>query len=61
MGKSAFTLQNHPKYPKKDICKCGEIITQILFKRCFSDKDGKFTGIPLQTMKLGETFVKEAK
>jgi hypothetical protein len=25
----------------------------------FSDKDGEFTGIPLQTMMLGEAFVKE--
>jgi ankyrin repeat protein len=27
----------------------------------FSDKDGEFTGIPLQTMMLGEAFVNEAK
>jgi ankyrin repeat protein len=27
----------------------------------FSDKDGQFTGIPLQTMMLGEAFVEEAK
>jgi hypothetical protein len=27
----------------------------------FSDKDGEFTGIPLQTMMLGEAFVKEAE
>ena len=27
----------------------------------FSDKDGEFTGIPLQTMMLGEVFVKEAE
>jgi len=27
----------------------------------FSDKDGEFTGIPLQTMMLGEAFVKEYK
>ena len=27
----------------------------------FSDKDGQFTGIPLQTMMLGEAFMEEAK
>jgi hypothetical protein len=27
----------------------------------FSDKDGQFTGIPLQTMMLGEAFAKEAE
>jgi len=27
----------------------------------FSDKDGDFTGIPLQTMMLGEAFVNEVK
>jgi hypothetical protein len=27
----------------------------------FSDKGGQFTGIPLQTMMLGEAFVKEAE
>jgi len=32
-----------------------------LCSRNFSDKDGEFTGIPLQTMMLGEAFVKEAE
>lgn len=27
----------------------------------FSDKDGQFTGVPLQTMMLDEAFVEEAK
>jgi ankyrin repeat protein len=32
----------------------------ILCSQNFSDKDGEFTGIPLQTMMLGEAFVTEA-
>ena len=32
-----------------------------LSSKNFSDKDGEFTGIPLQTIMLGEAFVKEAK
>jgi ankyrin repeat protein len=32
-----------------------------LTSKNFRDKDGEFTGIPLQTMMLGEAFVKEAK
>jgi hypothetical protein len=32
----------------------------ILCSQNFSDKDGKFTGIPLQTMMLGEAFMTEA-
>ncbi|PNF16237.1 hypothetical protein B7P43_G14914, partial [Cryptotermes secundus] len=32
-----------------------------LSSRNFSDKDGQFTGIPLQTMMLGEAFTKEAE
>jgi ankyrin repeat protein len=32
-----------------------------LCSKNFNDKDGKFTGIPLQTMMLGEAFVEEAK
>ena len=31
-----------------------------LFSQNFSDKDVEFTGIPLQTMMLGEAFKKEA-
>jgi predicted NACHT family NTPase len=32
-----------------------------LFSKNISDKDKEFTGIPLQTMMLGEAFVEEAK
>jgi hypothetical protein len=32
-----------------------------LSSKNFSDKDGEFTGIPLQTIMLGEAFVKEAE
>jgi len=32
-----------------------------LCSKQFSDKDGEFTGIPLQTMMLGEAFVNEAE
>jgi hypothetical protein len=32
-----------------------------LSSKNFSDKGGQFTGIPLQTMMLGEAFVKEAE
>ena len=41
-----------------------EIFAKKLLSLCsqnFSDKDGEFTGIPLQTMMLGEAFVKEAE
>jgi len=36
-----------------------ELLT--LCSKTFNDKDGQFTGIPLQTMMLGEAFAEEAK
>jgi len=72
----AFTLQPFTpgnqiefleKYWKKDIRGYKEgnlrMFGKKLLRLCsqnFSDKDGEFTGIPLQTMMLGEAFVKEA-
>jgi len=66
-----FTLENQieflEKYWKKaiKIYKEGNLrmFAEKLLSLCsqnFSDKDGEFTGIPLQTMMLGEAFVKEA-
>ena len=65
-----FTLENQIEflemYWKKDIKINKErnlrIFAEKLLSLCsqnFSDKDGEFTGIPLQTMMLGEAFVKE--
>ena len=66
-----FTLENQieflEKYWKKDIKSYKEgnlrVFAEELLSLCsqkFSDKDGEFTGIPLQTMMLGEAFVREA-
>jgi hypothetical protein len=66
-----FTRENQieflEQYWKKDIKGYKEgnlrMFAEKLLSLCsqnFSDKDGEFTGIPLQTMMLGEAFVKEA-
>jgi hypothetical protein len=44
--------ENLRTFADKLLCLCSKNI---------SDKDGEFTGIPLQTMMLGEAFVNEAK
>jgi hypothetical protein len=77
MMKFAFTLQPFNKENKiiflekywKETIKCvdpgsvrnfaEELI--MLSTKNFSDKDGQFIGIPLQTMMLGEAFAKEAE
>ena len=67
----AFTLGNQieflEQYWNKDINGYKEgnvrVFAEKLLSLCsqnFSDKDGEFTGIPLQTMMLGEAFVREA-
>jgi hypothetical protein len=77
LGKFAFTLQpfttvNRIKFLEKYWSEVTEISNQgnlqmfakdllSLCSRNFSDKDWEFTGIPLQTMMLGEAFVIEAK
>jgi len=77
VGKFAFTLQpftpeNQVKFLKKYWSKVTKISNQgklkmfakKLLRLCsqnLSDKDGEFTGIPLQTMMLAEAFVKEGK
>jgi ankyrin repeat protein len=77
LGKFAFTLQpftpeNQIQFLEKYWSEVVEIPKQenlknfakkllSLCSQNFSDKDGEFTGIPLQTMMLGEAFVKEAK
>jgi hypothetical protein len=41
-----------------------QTFAKILLSLCsknFCDKDGEFTGIPLQTMMLGEAFANEVK
>jgi hypothetical protein len=77
VGKFAFTLQpftkeNQNQFLKQYWIEVTEIYNQEALQKfakkildlCsqnFSDKDGEFTGIPLQTMMLGEAFVNEAK
>jgi hypothetical protein len=77
VGKFAFTLQpftpeNQIQFLEQYWSEVTEISNQgylkefakQLLRLCsknFSDKDWKFTGIPLQTMMLGEAFVNEAK
>jgi ankyrin repeat protein len=77
VGKFAFTLQpftseNQIQFLKQywsevtEISNKGklEIFAKQLLELCsqnFTNKDVQFTGIPLQTMMLGEAFVKEAK
>jgi ankyrin repeat protein len=67
-----FTPENQVQFLEKYWSKVPEISNQgnlemfakVLLNLCsknFSDKDGDFTGIPLQTMMLGEAFVNEAK
>jgi ankyrin repeat protein len=77
VGKFAFTLQpftseNQIQFLEQYWSEVTEISNkenlQIFAKQLlslcsknFSDKDGEFTGIPLQTMMLGEIFINEAK
>jgi hypothetical protein len=77
LGKFSFTLQpftteNRIQFLKQYGSKVTEIYNQEalqvfakeLLRLCsqnFSDNEGEFTGIPLQTMMLGEAFVNEAK
>jgi len=49
------------KYTIKKICKYLRKKLISLCSQNFSDKDGEFTGIPLQAIMLGETFVNEDK
>jgi hypothetical protein len=77
MMKFAFTLQpfnkeNHITFlerywnnkskglEQKRLRKFAEELLRLSAKN-FSDRDGQFTGIPLQTMMLGEAFAKEAE
>jgi len=77
VGNFAFTLQpftreNQIQFLEQYWSEVAEISNQenlqtfakkllSLCSQNFSDKDGEFTGIPLQTMMLGEAFVNEAK
>jgi len=77
VGKFAFTLQQFtPENQIQFLEKYWSEVTGIsnqgnlrkfakellsLCSKNFSAKDGEFTGIPLQTMMLGEAFVNEAK
>jgi ankyrin repeat protein len=77
MGKFALTLQSFSTENQIQFLKqyWGEVIEisnkanlqmfaeqlLILCSKCFSDKDREFTGIPLQTMMLGEAFFKDAQ
>jgi hypothetical protein len=51
-GNEISKQENLRKFAKKLVNSCSQN---------FSDKDGEFTCIPLQTMMLGEAFVKEAE
>jgi ankyrin repeat protein len=77
LGKCAFTLQPFTPKNRVQFLKqywsefCGisnrenlQIFANELLRLCsqnLSDQDGEFTGIPLQTMMLGEAFAKSAK
>ena len=67
-----FTLENRYQFLKQYWSKVSGITNQenlqtfankllSLCSQNFSDKDGEFTGIPLQTMMLGEAFANSAK
>jgi hypothetical protein len=66
-----FTTQNQITYlehywnkkiknPNQESLRDFAIMLLRLSSKSFSDKDGQFTGIPLQTMMLGEAFLNEA-